>query len=421
MAKNVKEAERAIISVLLQNGEYAEQILNECRAEMFADPDCRQIFLTAQKLAAQGMHADLSSVYANSEQGFAPKLVEISQTYSIPSNVDTYIATVREAFAFRTAGMQLKQCLDKAQQHDMSCFDDISRLQDVLLYEGNEDECPVARLCADVIDSFGETAKGCTTGFSSLDATLGGGLLSGRLIVMGGRPGMGKSAMALNMAVKAAQKGAVVLYVTLEMTSAELTKRTLYMLSGISEAEVIKTGEPALEKIRKAGESLAQLKLYYWDKGDSSLSSIEGACRRVRAKEERLDLLVIDYVGLMRTEHTKTSTRQQEIAEISRGLKRLAIRMPACVLLLSQLNREADSRVDHIPRLSDLRESGDLEQDADVVLFPVRPFLYEGSGKTDEEASLYVAKNRSGGLGRVDMKWHGPTFTFKEKPSSVRH
>lgn len=414
MAGNVQEAERAVIAVLLQDNECKEQILSECSAEMFLDPDCRRIFLTAQKLADRQLRIDLTTIYANSEQSFAPKLVEISQTFCVPSNISSYIAAVKEAYSFRRTGSRLKECLEKAQKHDASCFEDISRLQESLFETGTEDEVQASGLFPETFDAIGKKESGYTTGFASLDETIGGGLVSGRLIVMGGRPGMGKSTLALNMALRAAEKGAVVLYVTLKMTAKELMKRALYMLSGVSEAEAVKQGEGAMAKIRQAGEKLSGLKLYVWDKGDSSLGSISGACRRVGIKEGRRDLLVIDYVGFMRTEHTKTSTRQQEIAEISRGLKRLAIHMPTCVMLLSQLNREADMRIDHIPRLSDLRESGDLEQDAEVVLFPVRPFLYEGGAKTDEQAQVYVAKNRSGSLGRVDMKWNGPTFTFRE-------
>ena len=414
MAMNIREAERAVIAALLGDNECKEQVLGECRAEMFTDPDCRRIYQIAQQLSAEEMKVDLTTVFARTEQAFGPQLVEVSRAFYIPSNLPDYITQIKEAWQFRHTSASLRECLDKAQKHDPDCYTDIDRLQESLLGAGHEEEASAAALCPGVLDTIGEKEKGITTGFVSLDTMLGGGLLAGRLMVLGGRPGMGKSALALNMALHAAVSGAVVLYVTLEMTARELMRRALYMLSGVSEQAVLSKGEQAMEKIRAAGETLMKQHFYIRDRGDSSLTSLMSACRRVHAAEGRLDLLVIDYVGLMRTERTKTSTRQQEIAEISRGLKRLAVRMPTCVLLLSQLNREADNRTDHVPRLSDLRESGDLEQDADTVLFPVRLFAVDETVREDREAKLYVAKNRSGSPGRVDLAWNGPTYTFRE-------
>lgn len=412
MAKNVQEAERAVIAVLLTDEEYMEQILNECRAEMFADAGCRQIFLIAEKLSAAGTPVDLTTVHTQCEREFTPELISISQTYNVPSNIDSYILTVKEAWQFRKAGQKLRECLEKAQGHDPECYEAIATLQDDL-FEGSAEEQPVAGFCEKALETIGKKQTGLTTGFKSLDLLLGGGLLPGRLMVMGARPGMGKSALALEMAVTAARNGAAVLYITLEMTALELTQRALCMLAGVCPAKAEE--KEAMEKLNAAGREMNGLRLYMRDAGDSSLAAVLGACRRVRAREGRLDLVVIDYVGLMRTERTKTSTRQQEIAEISRGLKRYAIKAQTCILLLSQLNRESDARDDHIPRLSDLRESGDLEQDADIVLFPLRPVLYGEEDIAAEDAFLYIAKNRSGSPGRVEMTWHGPTCTFTER------
>lgn len=414
--KNVQEAERAAMAVLLTAEEYTEQILGECRAEMFLDAGCRQIFLIAEKLNAAQKPVDLSTVHAECEREFTPELITISQTFNVPSNIDSYLNTVKEAWQFRKTGERLRACLEKAQKHDSECYEDITALQDALFEAGGEEK-RAADFCENALGAIGQKETGLTTGFAALDRLLGGGLLPGRLMVMGARPGMGKSALALNMALTAAKNGAAVLYVTLEMTGAELTRRALFILAGISEKEAAE--EQGMEKIREAGKALGNMRVYLRDAGDSSLASVLGACRRVRAKEGRLDLVVIDYVGLMRTEKTKTSTRQQEIAEISRGLKRFSIRTGTCVLLLSQLNRESDARDDHIPRLSDLRESGDLEQDADVVLFPLRPVLYGEEDVPAEDAYLYVAKNRSGSPGRVELTWHGPVFTFTERQSTA--
>ena len=412
MAMNIRETERALISVLLADACYQEQILNECHPEMFTDADCKRILLIAQRMMAASMPIDLATLSAQCETAFAPKLVEISQTHQVPSFTEQYITVIKKAWRFRTLQQRLRECEEKALKHDESCLADIEEMREVYLDMGQEEEKHISSVCKEAADSFFEKEQGVSSGFAYLDTILGGGLIPGRLMVLGGRPGMGKSALALNMAVKAAGKGAVVLYISLEMTVKELTKRALGMLSGVDPYQAQQEKEKAMERIEEAGKTLAPRKLYFRDGGDSSLSSVLGAARRVRAKEGRLDLIVIDYVGLMRTERTKTSTRQQEIAEISRGLKRFAVRMPTCILLLSQLNREADNR---IPHLSDLRESGDLEQDADVVLFPVRGCSQEGAAPTDESASLYIAKNRTGKPGKIELQWLGGTYTFREK------
>lgn len=414
MPKNVQEAERAIMALLLSDPEYTEEILGACRPEMFADPDCRQILLTAQELNKREQPVDLVTVHANSEREFSPRLVEISNAYFVPANLCRYIEEVKEAWEFRTLGAGLQAALEKARAHDESCYGDIDRLRETVTPTDTGlrragDICPET---LKELSNLGEGPQALSTGFPALDERIGG-LAPGRLLVIGGRPGMGKSALALDIALEAAKREAVVLYITLEMTHMELAKRALYYLSGIGEDTVKEQGEKAMEKLRRAGERLCACRLIIRDRGDCSLAGVESASRTVKAAEGRLDLVVIDYVGLMRTERTRTSTRQQEIAEISRGLKRLAVRMPTCVLLLSQLNREADTRIGQIPRLSGLRECGDLEQDADVVLFPVREMV-AAPGACASNARLYVAKNRSGSPAAIDMDWSGPTYTFRE-------
>ena len=422
MQFNTQEAEKAVIAVLLYHEEHTDGILTACRAEMFTDPDCRKAFEIAQKLSAEGKKPDITAVAAATDAETGARLVAMTTAvFYVPANIDTYIRSVREAWQYRRAASGLRDCLDKAQKHENGCFDEICRLPETVLGGGEGEETKLGDSSEEAMAALKMQQTGITTGFTALDASIGGGIVPGRLTVIGGRPGMGKSALALNMAINAARAGAVVLYISFEMTTLEVCIRALTSMSSVT-ADAYRSGDKeAVEKMLAAAKELSSLRIVIRDAGESTFAAVAGACRRIRAQEGRLDLVVIDYVGLMRTEKSRTSTRQQEIAEICHGLKRLAVEMPTSVLLLSQLNREPDNRTGHVPRLSELRESGDLEQDADVVLFPVRNPDAEPDANLEVPASLYVAKNRSGDIGAIRVRWKGCLYTFREDEEWYRH
>jgi replicative DNA helicase len=255
---------------------------------------------------------------------------------------------------------------------------------------------------------------GVSTGFNSLDTKLLG-MQPGQLIIMAARPGMGKTALALNWAVAAAkQTNSAVAVFSYEMMYAELSMRLLSSEACV-DSRKLKTkdfNEMDLRAISGAIQKLSNLKLYINDNGATNLIDIRSYCRKLKA-EQGLSLLVIDYLQLMPM-HVKKQNREQEIAELSRGLKMLASELQIPIVALSQLNRSAAARTDRRPQLQDLRESGSLEQDANIVVLIHREDYYDANTPKKGIAEVIIAKNRNGEPGTVELSWIGSQTKFGE-------
>jgi len=255
---------------------------------------------------------------------------------------------------------------------------------------------------------------GVSTGFNSIDVRLLG-LQPGQLVIMAARPGMGKTALALNWAVAAAkQTNQAVAVFSYEMMYAELSMRLLASEACV-DARKLKTkdfNEMDLRAISGAIQKLSNLKLYINDNGSTNLIDIRSYCRKLKA-EQGLAMIVIDYLQLMPM-HVKKQNREQEIAELSRGLKMMASELGIPVVALSQLNRSAAARTDRRPQLQDLRESGSLEQDANIVVLIHREDYYDANTPKKGVAEVIIAKNRNGEPGTVELSWIGSQTKFAE-------
>lgn len=255
---------------------------------------------------------------------------------------------------------------------------------------------------------------GVSTGFKALDARLLG-LQPGQLIIIAARPGMGKTALAMNWAVAAAKQSQLpVAIFSYEMMYAELSMRLLASEAGI-DGRKLKTkdfNEMDLRSISGAIQRLSNLPIYINDAGSTTVIDIRSYCRKIKA-ERGLAMIVIDYIGLMPI-HMKKQSREQEIAELSRTLKMLANELGIPVVVLSQLNRSATSRTDRKPQLQDLRESGSLEQDANIVCLIHREDYYDPETPKKGIAEIIVAKNRNGEPGTVDLQWIGSQTKFAD-------
>ena len=245
---------------------------------------------------------------------------------------------------------------------------------------------------------------GTPTGFYDVD-DITGGLQPGALIVVGARPAMGKTAFALGMATHAAVRAGVpVLMFSLEMSSVELTQRILCAEARV-DSKKIRNGRLADSdwvSISTTMGNLGDAKIWIDDNPNVSIMEIRSKARRLRSEVGALGLVVVDYVQLM-TGRSAAENRQVEVAEISRGLKLLAREMECPVVALAQLNRGLEQRSDKRPMLSDLRESGALEQDSDVVMFIFREEIYDPRPENAGQAEIIVAKHRSGPTGVVQL------------------
>ena len=259
---------------------------------------------------------------------------------------------------------------------------------------------------------------GITTGFSKLDE-MTSGMQKSDLIILAARPAMGKTAFALSLARNAAVKGkASVMIFSLEMAKEQLTQRLLSIESKV-DLQTLKTGR--LERrdwddLNVALDILSNSNIHIDDTAGISIMEMKSKCRRLKA-EAGLDLVIIDYLQLMNPEG-KADSRTQEISVISRNLKLLARELDCPVLVLSQLSRAPEQRTDHRPMLSDLRESGSIEQDADIVIFLYRDEYYNKEDtEKPGECEVIVAKHRSGPTGSVDVAWIERYTQFKDKAS----
>ena len=257
-----------------------------------------------------------------------------------------------------------------------------------------------------------EKITGISTGFVDFDAKTAG-LQKSDFILIAARPSMGKTAFALNIAQNAAVKQHVpVAIFSLEMSKEQLVNRMM-CAEALVDAQKVRTGDLNADdwsKLVDAMGVLSEAPIYIDDTPGITAMDIRAKCRRLKL-EKRLGLVVIDYLQLM-SGNGRTDSRQQEISEISRSLKAIAREIEAPVIALSQLSRACEARADHRPMLSDLRESGAIEQDADVVTFLYRDEYYFPESEKKNVAELIIAKQRNGPTGTVNLTWLGQYTKF---------
>ncbi len=276
----------------------------------------------------------------------------------------------------------------------------------------------IKEVMMDVLDTIEENSQkediltGVTTGFTDLNNRTGG-LQNSDLILIAARPAMGKTAFCLNLAKAASLSGVTTAVFSLEMSSEQLGNRLLAMESGVS-ASRLRLGDIGLDEwgfVINASESLVGAKLLIDDTGSINIAELRSKCRKAKL-EHNLGLVIIDYLQLM-TGRGKEN-RQQEISEISRSLKLLAKELNIPVVALSQLSRAVESRADHHPMLSDLRESGAIEQDADIVMFLYRDDYYNEDSEEKGIAEVIIAKQRHGSTGTVKLRWIAEQTRFTD-------
>ncbi|MDU4862547.1 MAG: replicative DNA helicase [Terrisporobacter othiniensis] len=352
-------------------------------------------------------------------------LTSLSTIVPTTSNVKYYANIVKEKSVMRQlikasneiinlgydASTDVQEILDQAEKNifDISqekSGDDIQPINLVL----QDTFDMIERLCTQKSD-----VTGITTGFTDLNKKING-LQRTDLILLAARPAMGKTAFSLNLVQNAALKGdASVAVFSLEMSKEQLVQRMLSAQSNV-ELSKIKTGslgESDWPRIIDAMAVLSEANIFIDDTPGIKISEIRSKCRRLKI-EKGLDLILIDYLQLMEGEG-KNENRQQEIAKISRSLKILAKELDCPVVALSQLSRSPELRKDHRPILSDLRESGSIEQDADIVMFLYRDEYYHDDSEKKNIGEVIIAKNRHGETGNVELVWFGQVQKFADK------
>lgn len=273
----------------------------------------------------------------------------------------------------------------------------------------------------------GDGMTGVPSGIQALD-NITGGWQAPDLVILAGRPGMGKTALALTWAYNAAAAGFPVGFFSLEMSSVQLTQRIVSSRSGISSNRIMRGDltEDEARRVQEAVQALSAMPFHIDDSAGISIFEMQAKARRLKM-QHGIKILFVDYLQLMSGMRDRNSNREQEISAISRGLKMIAKDLEIPVIALSQLSRAVEMRADKRPQLSDLRESGAIEQDADIVSFVYRPDYYdlkdEVGQSTDGFSELIIEKHRNGALDAVGMYFHAPTTTFMDlsKKSQFPH
>ena len=424
------EAEQAILGSMLTDQDAVTDAVEVLKPEDFYRDDNKYIFEAMNNLYAKGepidiitVKAELTSMQKFEAVGGIEYLATLPDKVPLVSNADKYIKIVEEKSILRKLIKTADEIerLGYAQNEDIDNVIDQAekKIFDIMQGKNQKGYTPIKDV---LVETFAELEKlynqkepitGVPTGFIDLDYKTAG-LHNSDLILVAARPAMGKSAFALNIATYAAvnAKKPVVIF-NLEMSKSQLVNRMLCS-EAMVDSNKIRTGKIDEEdwvKLATALGPLSEAPIYIDDTPGISIAEIRAKCRRLKL-EKNIGLIVIDYLQLIQGSGKKNSSREQEISEISRSLKILAKELDVPVIALSQLSRAAEARQDHRPMLSDLRESGAIEQDADIVMFLYRDDYYNPDSEKKNIAEVILAKHRAGSTGTVELLWMGNFTKF---------
>ena len=354
--------------------------------------------------------------------GGTQNLATLIDNVPTTSNIENYVKIVEEKSTLRNlirvANDIIKTGYSQTEELDSIIEQSEKGIFDLVQNRNSKGYASMKEILVDAFDSIEKMYQnksrlsGIESGFIDLDEKISG-LNNSDLIIVAARPAMGKSAFVLNIASFVAMHDKVpVMIFSLEMSKEQLVKR---ILSSESEIDSMKLNNANLDsdewlKLGEASGRLSDIPIYIDDTPALSSSEIRAKCRKAKL-EKNVGLIIIDYLQLMES-RTNNASRQQEISEISRSLKILAKELDVPVIALSQLSRATESRADHRPMLSDLRESGSIEQDADIVMFLHREDYYDKETEKKNIAEVIIAKNRNGETGTVELAWMGKYTKF---------
>ena len=425
------EAEQSVIGSMILDSRCVPDVIELLKAEDFYLRENREIFATLHQMFTLSQPIDpitlldrmeSRGVKSDASEDYIRQLLEVTPT---SANVKFYAEIVRDKALLRQvmeAAGEIDALARDAEEEANTVLDAAEqKIYDIRQGRTVQSFRTVGEVLVEVYDRIDELARnagelpGLTTGFSELDA-ITTGLNKSDLVLIACRPGMGKTTIALNMALSATKKsGKQVAFFSLEMSAAQLVTRALATESLINSNKLI-TGHLSSEdwnEIAPASERLSRLGILLDDNPAITPTEMKAKCRRIK----NLGLIIIDYLQLMTTGSRRNDNRVQEVSEISRSLKIMAKELNVPVLCLSQLSRANEKRPDKRPMLSDLRESGAIEQDADVIMFLYRDDYYNEESANRNMAELNVAKNRHGRTGKIELKFV-PEFSLFTQPES---
>jgi len=424
------EAEQAVIGSMLTDKDAIMSAVEVLKPEDFYREDDKIIYEAILNLYNKAepvdiitLKTELQSMKQLEAVGGLEYIATLPDKVPTTANVEQYIKIVEEKSALRallkTANELITLGYDQTQDVEDILDSAEKKIFDVIQNRNQKGYYAIKDV---LVDSFiqleqlynqKQRVTGIPTGFIDLD-NVTSGLHKSDLIILAARPAMGKTAFALNLATNAAVRANVPVAVfSLEMSKEQLTNRILCS-EAMVDSQRVRTGkieDDDWQKLAQASGELSQAQIFIDDTPGISVMEIRAKCRKMKIEKD-IGLVVIDYIQLVQGNNRKGGSREQEISEISRSLKILAKEINVPVIALSQLSRSVEQRTDHRPMLSDLRESGAIEQDADIVVFLYREDYYNPETEKKNVAEVILAKHRAGSIGTVELLWLGSFTKF---------
>lgn len=428
------EAEKAVLGSAFLSKMALQKICDELSTEHFYNEANAKMFETLRELNDSSSPIDLTIVTNKlsdkkilSQVGNVEYLSEIIDSVPSASNVEYYINIVKEKMVGRKIIETATEIANDAYSSEDSIYEVLDNAEMKMLRIGNMRKTTEFQRIQDVaykeqanlekLAEQGSEITGLATGFFDFDK-LTAGLQPNQFIIVAARPAMGKTAFALNLATYAAMHSdKSVAVFNLEMSAEQLANRILQSLGQINGTKM-RTGRLEHNDWKRLNEAISQLSdanLFLDDTPGITIGEIRSKCRRLANSDKGLGLVVIDYLQLITGPSNTSGNRQQEVSEISRSLKTMALELGVPVIALAQLSRAVESREDKRPIMSDLRESGSIEQDADIVSFLYRDDYYNKEARRDDNSSItefIIGKNRSGPTTTIELLFKKDTSTF---------
>lgn len=424
------DAERSVLGSMLIERNALELVCEQLRAEDFYVPAHETIYAAMLAIHTAGQAVDLVTLANELERhgmlaraGGLPYITELMTFVPTAANVQYYIGIVEEKSVQRqliSAGTDIvRDGMNDEKDLEQTLNDAERRIYDISMRNVSDAMASMEEIVPVAYNHIGELMNrrgkltGISTGFIDLDR-MTNGLQKSDLIIIAARPAMGKSSFAMNIAQYAAlhdNRTAVVF--SLEMSAEQLVMRMLCTEASV-DSQRIKEGlmdDQEQMRLMDVLEPMSHAKIFIDDTGGVTVPEIRSKCRRLKARHG-LDMVVIDYLQLLQSASgRKNDNRQQEVSDMTRQLKLLARELDVPILLLAQLNRGPETRQDHTPMIADLRESGSIEQDADMIILLYRAAVYDESEDNTSEA--IIAKHRHGPTGTVELLWQGEYTRFR--------
>jgi len=418
------DAEMSVLGICFLNEYALDKICEDLLPEMFFDEKNRTIYETICDLHKNKIAIDITTVTDDLEKkkklnqsGGVDYISDVIDSVAVASNLEYYMQIVKDNYVRRNLidaatniatnaydNENVTDLLDNAERDILN----VVKARQSSVFVPIREVLRNAQANLEMLAQNKRTVTGLETGFYDLDKHTAG-LHGGEMIILAARPGMGKTALALNIATNAAMTTdkAVAIF-NLEMSAEMLVNR---MISAVGQIDSYKltTGQLQTNDWKRYNEAMSQLadtNIYIEDNAGITASEIRAKCRRLANSEKGLGLVVIDYLQLVTSGSRRSESRQVEVSEISRSLKTMALELDVPVIALAQLSRNAEKRENSQPMLADLRESGSLEQDADMVLFINRKDYYDVNKdikQTIVPVDLIIAKHRKGATGKIDL------------------